>query len=760
MPERDAMRARATLRSGWLVAMLFWAGWFLGEGIYAVLASGDTPWWGVGAAWGAGAPLVLVIALVSSVAWLAWTRIAKVPSWTPSSVRAWLWSDPPEVLARRTGTLLGAGAAIATGVVIASLGMEAVWEKVHTPLLAAMLSALITLVFVAVAILGAAPLVWGLRSLLLLVAKLPYARAVIAPPVVAALPVGAVAVAAALYPENMAALPYAFVVAAAVGTFAALLGILFVAPRAKLAFRTVLVLNALTILLGLFTWFLPPSFAAARRVLFTETSVASLWAGIIESHTDFDEDGATELFGGGDCAPHDPKIHPRALDIPNNGVDEDCRFGDLRADVRAYSTGPSAVPRPAGIADRPNIVLITVDALSHAHTGFGGYGRPVTPNLDAWAKGATVFESAFSASSSTRLSFPALVAGAFVSSVRLLPSRGIPHDFDPSTRTLAVALREHGYETVHVIADDYFDKGRWGGYWMGFDSVDTNAYRAAADPDHTSPEVTDAAIAAVEAPRKAPLFLWVHYYDVHGPYVQPANVRVYGRASVDRYDAELTFLDRQIGRLLAAVRERWPATGRVVAFTADHGEAFDRKHGSMHHDFTLDSAVLHIPLVVEAPWAEGHGARIDGLASQLDVVPTLLNLANVGPWSKAMGESLVPSISKGVAPAKTVLYSLFYIPEDRLKRRDPFRMINVRTDDLAFTIDYEKNTTRLHAWRKDPLEEQELSRANTDDAAIMTYLAARELKWLRSHEQALKKSAKRKSKKSKKKATAATSKAQ
>ncbi|MCA9582650.1 MAG: sulfatase, partial [Myxococcales bacterium] len=372
------------------------------------------------------------------------------------------------------------------------------------------------------------------------------------------------------------------------------------------------------------------------------------------------------------------------------------------------------------------------------HTNFGGYSRPVTPNLAAWAKGATVFESAFSVSSSTRLTFPALVAGQFNATVPMVNGPRHPYRYQDSVTTLAKVLAKRGYDTVHVIGDDYFDTGRWGGYWGGFKKVDHKAYEKAKDPEHTSPEITAVAIEEVKAKRKKPLFLWVHYYDVHGPYRRPAEVEAFGSESVDRYDSELVFLDRQIGLLLKEVAVKWPREERVVALTADHGEAFDRKHPRKHHDFTLDHTVLHIPFVIDAPWPAGSGKREKGLASQLDLVPTLANLAGAKPQKEWGGESLVPVLAEAEAkPEKKVLYSLFYIPEDRKKNKDPFRMVGVRTDDHYFVVDYRRNRRHLSQWRQDPLADHDLSASEPNAATVLSYLAALKLEWFREKEEAL-----------------------
>jgi len=126
--------------------------------------------------------------------------------------------------------------------------------------------------------------------------------------------------------------------------------------------------------------------------------------------TDFDRDGQSSLFGGRDCAPLDRTRLPGAIDVPGNGVDEDCSGADADASV-AMPTGArfSGLPRRPG--RRPDIVWFVVDAVRQDHVGFLGYQRETTPNLDQLAKESVVFSRAVSQSSATGLSFPSFLTG-------------------------------------------------------------------------------------------------------------------------------------------------------------------------------------------------------------------------------------------------------------------------------------------------------------------------------------------------------------
>ena len=90
----------------------------------------------------------------------------------------------------------------------------------------------------------------------------------------------------------------------------------------------------------------------------------------------------------------------------------------------------------------------------------------------------------------------------------------------------------------------------------------------------------------------------------------------------------------------------WSPEEYVLVFTSDHGEAFDANHPKEHHDFSLYTAVLHVPLMIQSPWRRGE--TVQGLASHLDIMPTLANLVGEPPDPLTPG-SLGPPQEPGSA---------------------------------------------------------------------------------------------------------------
>lgn len=351
-----------------------------------------------------------------------------------------------------------------------------------------------------------------------------------------------------------------------------------------------------------------------------------------------------------------------------------------------------------------DIVLVTVDSLRADHVGWHGYGRETTPALGGIAANATTFSAAFAHACSTRPSFPAILTSSYP-----LMYGGYGMVSDDRT-PVAEVLGEAGYATAGFHSNLYLgaDFGYDRGFDTFYDSKDTpsvtarirQAAKTRLDSDGViysllqtafnatekragievgsayvgAEELTDMAIEwATDAP-DAPRFLWIHYMDVHHPYVPPATYQrrfreapVEDRTAVrlrrkmlespgavtdeelqtltDLYDAEIAHVDAEVTRLMDAIEAAW---GEDVAFvfTADHGEEF-LDHGEFSHSATFYDEVLHVPLLVDTGGttreSDGTGGTPDrdDLVGLLDVAPTLVDLADAEQPETFQGQSLL-----------------------------------------------------------------------------------------------------------------------
>jgi choline-sulfatase len=383
---------------------------------------------------------------------------------------------------------------------------------------------------------------------------------------------------------------------------------------------------------------------------------------VLRAVTDRDGDGIGSWFGDVDCDDTRADIFPGALDVPGNGLDEDCVGGDALVPPPASVAPPlSAESQPALVGRVPpdlNLILITVDALRH-DLGFAGYRRAISPHLDALASQSVVFERAYSLASYTGKSLGPLLIGRYSSETH----RGWLHfnRFGPEDTFVQERLQSAAIVTLAVQGHWYFTPEY--GLGRGFDVLDLSAApsqrQLEGDKTVNSDKLSDAAIQQLSKPEntRGRFFLWMHYLDPHAEYMRHPGFD-FGSRGRDLYDSEVAFTDREIGRLLdfVAKAEFGPRTAIVV--TSDHGEAFG-EHGMYRHGYELWEELVRVPLIVHVPGVAPQRQAVR--RSAIDLVPTLLELLGVPLPSgeqRLSGVSLLADIlaSPGQTPAERAVF--------------------------------------------------------------------------------------------------------
>jgi arylsulfatase A-like enzyme len=364
-------------------------------------------------------------------------------------------------------------------------------------------------------------------------------------------------------------------------------------------------------------------------------------------------------------------------------------IGKRPAGIRA---GRPIQPRTS----KPNIVLITMDTVRADHTSLYGYERDTTPNLRELARGATLYTRAMAASDFTLPTHASMFTGKYLEwhgASRQDEERGQP--LDPDQTTLAEMLRAHGYWTASTVANFAY-LAPWTGLTRGFAVAETNrpvelsgagyrfylrrvAKRLLGAAAHLSDWDRDAITAGELEPRARalldraaacgdPFFLFVNYMDAHFPYLPdaPFDARFPGRNAtvemgnspsriatmrehplsaaershlISQYDGGIAEEDASIGRLLNRLRELGLYENSLIIVTADHGEAFGEHDLLRHGAGFVYQDLTSIPLVVKYP-GQRAGVRSDELASQVDLMPTVLEAAGVPLPSGLQGINL------------------------------------------------------------------------------------------------------------------------
>lgn len=304
-------------------------------------------------------------------------------------------------------------------------------------------------------------------------------------------------------------------------------------------------------------------------------------------------------------------------------------------DLRMAQGALGTAPRILEPAEGPDIVLIVLDTVRADRMGVYGYERDTTPAIDRWARGARVYDRMVSNGAWTLPSHASLFTGK---PVIAHGARGTPLDkplaspLRDGSDTVARALRKAGWRTVGVAANRAFLARSWG-LAQGFDVWLNEALRVADDLPYTAGDrVTALAREVLGRRRDAPVFLFLNYMDAHAPWVPrrgyvaeddridgphlpygPAweglTDRLMGERKADpavlaswraAYDAELRYLDEQVGALLAALPSLGIDENDYVFLLSDHGEYLGEHH-LVEHSKDLYDEVLRVPLLVKGP---------------------------------------------------------------------------------------------------------------------------------------------------------------
>ncbi|HEY7696879.1 MAG TPA: sulfatase [Vicinamibacteria bacterium] len=298
--------------------------------------------------------------------------------------------------------------------------------------------------------------------------------------------------------------------------------------------------------------------------------------------------------------------------------------------------------RCRGRVERPNVVLLTLDTTRRDRLGVYGYSRKTSPNLDALAGRSVVFDRAVAASSWTLPSHASIFTGKFPSShgadydpegpLRLTQAIEGPEEWaeyrasglSPSEKTLAILLRDQGYQTAAVVGGPWMK--RIFGLDLGFETYDEEGILDVNG--RLASEVTTAALEFL-ARVASPFFLFLNYFDPHGPYEAPAPFGgSFGQEPSDRYDEEILYMDHHIGRLLDGMKRNGIFEDSLILVTADHGELLG-EHEKMGHGASLYEEEIHVPFFVKYPGEEVRPGRSAEPIHHVDVLPLVLERASV-----------------------------------------------------------------------------------------------------------------------------------
>jgi arylsulfatase A-like enzyme len=431
-----------------------------------------------------------------------------------------------------------------------------------------------------------------------------------------------------------------------------------------------------------------------------------LWRGLL----DLDGDGSAAVLGGGDCDDLDPARHPGALDVPGDGIDQDCDGADAVAPARPAPppTGAAAdfcrAPAYAALIERTrgmNVLVLAIDALRYDLLAPGAPHPEDFPRIARLLDESVRFDRVIAPASATDVSLCTIVTG------RMDPFQVVAVTLPEAMRalgrrTISVLPREVTRHVGEVLLERGVDRAR---------RLRTDGAREDVGDRVTADATTDEglrelAAALAEQPGR-PWYAWLHYFDVHEHHqiAVPAEllrqVDPGGSDKVHRYRALLRAIDGAIGRALDELAARGLADRTIVWFVSDHGEALegDPRMPDTHGNVAY-TPLVRVPLAVRIPGV-APGVRADPV-TLVDLAPTMLALAGEPRAMDPLdGVDLVPAILDGPAalrppPARAIV--IHEVAQWSVVEW-PYQVIVRPADDLV----------ELYDLARDPLDQQDLA---------------------------------------------------
>lgn len=320
--------------------------------------------------------------------------------------------------------------------------------------------------------------------------------------------------------------------------------------------------------------------------------------------------------------------------------------------------GDPTILRPEKERRRPrHVVLVSLDTLRAKSMSAYGHDRPTTPRFEKMLEEGTLFEKAFTTFSNTLGSHMSMMTGLYPANHRVRASN---LNLDGAIPTLAMRMRDAGYETAAFTENALLRASA--GFQRGFARYyeNTSVEDGAGDAAGTFRRALDWA----KAQPDHPLFLFVHTYEVHAPYLPPDETAdalgerametpPKAASQLDLYEREIVHLDRLLADFVDELASLAPEDELLLVVTADHGEEF-MEHGAVLH-LQLFDEVMQIPMFLRWPGHVPAGLRIDTPVSLVDLVPTIVELVGGDPLPSD-GVSLLPLL-EGAEIARDVVFA-------------------------------------------------------------------------------------------------------
>lgn len=315
-----------------------------------------------------------------------------------------------------------------------------------------------------------------------------------------------------------------------------------------------------------------------------------------------------------------------------------------------------------------NVILLTVDALRKDVLGCYGNENRLTPFIDSLQDKCVKFTKAQATGPYTQASFPGLLTSSYYLEY------GKPKGLVPERTLISEPLQKAGITTAAFHSNPYISGFLgWNRDWdIFYDSME----------DEVEPRIPYIRGNIINGKVKnwlssytkggdyKPFFLWLHYMDIHEPYmperkyvemVDPSlaisqdemyslfentllnrDVSDLGKVALLKklYDVQVREVDIYVQEFFSTLEKLGILKDSVVIIISDHGDEFN-EHGGLSHDDKMYSELIDIPLIIYDP-ARDKGEICNAVVSNVDIPPTIVYLFGLGPVTRFEGYSLLP----------------------------------------------------------------------------------------------------------------------
>lgn len=462
----------------------------------------------------------------------------------------------------------------------------------------------------------------------------------------------------------------------------------------------------------------------------------------------------------------------------------------------ACSPGSDLAEQDFGAAR--HVIVVSLDTLRADHLGCYGHPYVQTPTIDGLAAQGVRFRDFSSTTSTTLSAHTSLFTGTYPHTHGVLRN-GFPVHKD--NRMLTEVLAAGGFRCAGFVGASPLDRSV--DFHQGFHHYDSEI---SASPDGVNSfqrpanEVNAAVINWLDGRAGADedgerLFLFVHYFDIHSPYVHPApyagmyrqdeldlvgsiedlkrveslvteatstgggrrkqrkedgfverlraddgDALAHAKAIDAEYSAGITWADAQLGLLFEALAERGILDDSLVVLTADHGETLYEHTNLFNHGRSVYDTEIHVPLILRFPDGRHAGQVVERMTSSIDVMPTLLSLLELPLPDSMEGQDISAALS-GSLGERAPIFAEATKPQGAGRfnsdpdwpNRDKF--LSLRTERFKYMLRLPDKQFRMYDRASDPLEEHNLLRQpDTEQAQVAAEFEALLRTWRGSGE--------------------------